>query len=74
MASISSAKYLVSSMVADFDIDDMLATELTTWRNLSGAEPPVVELRGFGTSQCRIFFAELLEASSATMASKLLGL
>ena len=30
MASIFSATHLVSSMVADFDIDDLLGTELTT--------------------------------------------
>ena len=39
-------KALVSSMVADFNVDDLLGTELTTWSNATGAELPVVELRG----------------------------
>ena len=46
-ASILSTKHLVSTMVADFDIDDLLGTELTTWSHATGAELPIVELRGF---------------------------
>ena len=33
-------------MVADFDVDDLFAAELTKWTTLCNVELPIVELRG----------------------------
>ncbi|GAV01565.1 hypothetical protein RvY_12256 [Ramazzottius varieornatus] len=46
LASIYSARRLVSEMVADFDVDDLCADELASWSVQSGTEPPIAALRG----------------------------
>ncbi|GAU91622.1 hypothetical protein RvY_03845 [Ramazzottius varieornatus] len=45
LASIFSAKRLVSSMVADFDVDELCAAEQSAWVEQSGVELPMPELR-----------------------------
>ena len=64
-------------MVADFDIDDLLGTELTTWSHATGAELPIVELRGFQKLWDQLMvdkrFAELILAANATEKARLLA-
>ncbi|GAV01570.1 hypothetical protein RvY_12261 [Ramazzottius varieornatus] len=45
LASIFSAKRLVTSMVADFDVDKLCAAEQAAWVEQSGVELPMPELR-----------------------------
>ncbi|GAV00129.1 hypothetical protein RvY_11020 [Ramazzottius varieornatus] len=77
LASISSAKQLVTSMVADFDLDELCATELTSWMEVSSTELPLAALRVFQhTWDLPIVeknFSEVLQASSLTEKAKNVG-
>ena len=60
----------MSLIVADFDVDDLFAAELTRWTSLCNAELPISELRGlqkiWDQSIVEKGFASSLEASNVS--------
>ncbi|GAV01400.1 hypothetical protein RvY_12120 [Ramazzottius varieornatus] len=77
LASISSAEQLVTSMDADFDLDELCAAELTSWMEVSGTELPLAALRIFQrTWDLPIVernFSEVQQASSLTEKARMVA-